>query len=32
MINLRKANCFAFLSEVTVCLQIGVQSQVDCKD
>ena len=32
MISLRKANSFAFLSEVNADLQIGVQGQVESKD
>jgi hypothetical protein len=32
MISLRKAKCFAFLSEVNFGLEIGLQSQVDSKD
>jgi len=32
MISLRKANRFAFLSEVNTDLKVGVQSQVDSKD
>jgi len=32
MISLRKANSFAFLSEVNFGLESGLQSQVDSKD
>ncbi len=32
MISLRKANSFAFLSEVNISVQVGVQNQVDSKD
>ena len=32
MISLRKANDFAFLSEVTSGLEIGLRNQVDSKD
>jgi hypothetical protein len=32
MISLRKANCFAFLSEVNVDFMVGVRSQVESED
>lgn len=32
MSSLRKANSFAFLSEVNIGLEVGVQNKVDRKD